>query len=108
MTDRASTDPMGASEGDAPDARVPGLGEMLDTSPRARRFYFERLARLTTAERLALMDAGSRMIRSLAEAAIRREHPGVTPQELRARLAVRFYGRELAQRVLGPVPADAR
>lgn len=108
MMDRAASGRTGGSEVDQPGPRVSVPGEMLDTSPGARRFYYESLARLTTGERLALMDAGSRMIRGLAEAAIRREHPDVTIQELRARLAVRLYGRELAQRALGPVPADAR
>jgi hypothetical protein len=83
-------------------------GEMLDTSPEAKRFDFERLARLTPGERLALMGEQSRMIRHLAEAAIRREHPDASHEELRARLAVRLYGRETVERVLGPLPADAR
>ena len=47
-------------------------------------------------------------IRMLAESAIHREHPGLTPEKLRVRLAVRLYGRELAERVLGPAPPDAR
>jgi hypothetical protein len=84
------------------------LGEMLDTSPRARRFYFERLGILSPAERLALMNESSRMIRSLAEAAIRKEYPRSPPDELRARLAVRLYGREIVRRVLRTVPEDAR
>jgi hypothetical protein len=83
-------------------------GEMLDTSPEARRFYYERLAALTPSERLAMMRASSRMIRTLAETAIRREHPDASPEELRVRLAVRLYGRELVEKVLGPLPVDAR
>lgn len=35
------------------------FGEMLDTSPEAKRFCFERLAKLTPGERLALMRASS-------------------------------------------------
>lgn len=81
---------------------------MLDTSPAAKRFYFERLAKLTPGERLALMRASSRMIRKLAEAALRREHPDASPEELRARFAVRLYGKAAVERVLGPLPADAR
>jgi len=83
-------------------------GEMLDTSPEAKRYYFERLAKLTPGERLALMRESTRMIRHLAEAAIRREHPDASTEELQARLAVRLYGRETVERVLGPLPADAR
>lgn len=84
------------------------IGEMLDTSPEAKRFYFERLSSMTCSERLALMRESSRMIRSIAEAAVRREHPDASPAELRARLGVRLYGREIVERVLGTVPADAR
>jgi hypothetical protein len=84
------------------------LGEMLDTSPEAQRRYFERLAQLTPSARLALMRQSSRMIRQLAEATIRRDHPDASPDEVRARLAVRLYGREVVGPVLGPLPADAR
>lgn len=84
------------------------FGEPLDTSPEAKRFYFERLATLTRTERLALMRESSRMIRRLAEAALRREHPQASAEELRARLAVRLYGRAVVEGVLGPLPADAR
>lgn len=83
-------------------------GAMLDTTPEAQRFYFEKLSKLTTSERLALMRECNRMVRYLAESAIRREHPHVSPEELRTRLAVRFYGRETVEHVLGSVPADAR
>jgi hypothetical protein len=84
------------------------FGEMLDTTPQARRFYFETLAKLTPSERLALMRQSNRMIRRLAEAAIRQEHPDASTEEVRARLAVRLYGRETVERVLGSLPADAR
>ena len=80
------------------------FGEMLDTSERAQRFYFEHLARMTPLERLALMDSSSRMIRVLAEATIHREEPNCSPADIRARAAARLYGRELVERVLGPLP----
>jgi hypothetical protein len=54
------------------------------------------------------MRESSRMIRRIAEAALRREHPTASPEELRARLAVRLYGRAAVERVLGRLPADAR
>lgn len=82
------------------------LGEMLDTSPEAKRFYYQRLAQLTPSERLALMREASRMIRALAETSIRREHPDASPEELQARVAVRLYGRATVERVLGPLPPD--
>ncbi len=84
------------------------FGEMLDTPPAARRFYFEHLAALTSTQRLALLNATSGMIRAVAEGAIRRAHPRISPDELRIRLAVRLYGRAIAERVFGNVPEDAR
>ena len=83
-------------------------GEMLDTTPEAKRSYFERLARMTSCERLALMRQSSRMIRNLAEASIRKEHPDVSADELRVRLAVRLYGRDTAASVFGSLPEDAQ
>jgi hypothetical protein len=52
-----------------------------DTSPKAKRFYFERLARMSPSERLALMRQSTNMIRQLAEAAVRSEHLRATPDE---------------------------
>lgn len=84
------------------------FGEMQDTSPEQRRRYFERLARLTPAQRAALVAATTRRMRTLLRAGILRLHPGASEQEVRARVAVRLYGREVAQRLFGDVPADAR
>jgi hypothetical protein len=81
---------------------------MLDTTPAARRFYYQPLSRMSSRERLALMNDSSRMVRAVAESAIRREHPAASAEELRARLAVRLYGREVVRRVLPSIPEDAR
>jgi hypothetical protein len=84
------------------------FGEMLDTSPEARRFYYQKLRELSGQRRLEMMGSTSSLTRRMAEAGIKREHPQISPEELRVRLAVRLYGRELAQRFLGPLPMDAR
>jgi len=47
------------------------------------------------------------MTRQLALAGIRQRHPGASAEEVRARLIVRLYGREVAERLCGTVPADA-
>jgi len=83
------------------------FGEMLDTSPEARRFYYQQLGRLTQAERMALTDRTSRLVRRLAEAGIRRLHPEISEAEMKLRLAVRLYGREVVEPILGPAPRDA-
>jgi hypothetical protein len=84
------------------------FGEMLDTSPEARRFYYAQLARLSPRERLAIMASTSRMVRRLAEAGIRKRYPGISEPELKLRLAVRLYGREMVEPVLGMLPPDAK
>lgn len=87
---------------------APEVGEMLDTPPEARRFYYVRLAALSPTERLAILFAQNRMVREVAEASIHRAHPGIEAGELRVRLAVRLYGCETVRRVLGDIPENAR
>ncbi len=78
-----------------------------DTSPAQLRRYHELLRSLTPAQRLAKASALSLAVRALAEAGIRQRHPGASPEEVRARLAVRLYGREAAARMRLTVPDDA-
>jgi hypothetical protein len=47
------------------------------------------------------------MTRQLALAGIRQRHPDASEEEARARLVVRLYGRAVAERLCGTVPADA-
>jgi hypothetical protein len=84
------------------------FGEMLDTSPEARRFYFQKLSGLSRCQRLAMLSGMSGVARRMAEAGIRRGHPGISDEEVRVRLAVRLYGRTVAERLFGGVPGDAR
>jgi hypothetical protein len=46
-------------------------------------------------------------VRELAVAGIRARHPNADEAEIRVRLVVRLYGRDLAARVYGAVPDDA-
>jgi len=50
----------------------------------------------------------SRGVRELAIAGIRQMHPNASEDELRVRLTVRLYGSEVAKRLFGAVPDDAR
>lgn len=79
-----------------------------DTSPQRRVRYLELLRGLTPAQRMRKAADLSVTVRRLAEAGIRQQHPNVSPEELRVRLAVRLYGREVAERHYGVVPDDAR
>ncbi len=72
-----------------------------DTSPGALEVYYRRLAEMTPSERIdiaaALWAAGD----ALQRAAIRREHPDASEQEITFHLAVTRFGRELACKVYG-------
>jgi hypothetical protein len=80
---------------------------MLDTQPAMKARYHELLRQMPEYDRLAQAVRLSRSVRELARAGIAMRHPGASDQELRVRLAVRLYGRPLAQRVFGSVPSDA-
>lgn len=78
------------------------LGEMLDTSPAQRDVYYARLRGLTVQQRAAMLTRLCRGVRTLAEAGIRHQYPGITDAEVRRELTVRLYGEAVAQRLLGP------
>lgn len=79
-----------------------------DTSPEAQARYHEHLRRLTPVERFRAALALTAGVRNLAMIGLRQRHPHASPEELRTRLAVRLYGREVAARLYGEVPEDAR
>jgi len=79
-----------------------------DSSPAAKARYYELLRALPPHCRLQAAMGLTRAVRELAMAGIRARFPAATEQELRVRLTVRLYGRAVAQRLFGQVPADAR
>jgi DNA-binding HxlR family transcriptional regulator len=79
-----------------------------DTSPAGKTRYYELLRRLPADRRMQAMLRLSRAVRELALAGIRERYPTATEPELRVRLTVRLYGRDVAQRLFESVPADAR
>lgn len=81
---------------------------MLDTLPEQRRRYFDLLRALTPQQRARKVVGLCRTARAMAMAGLRLAHPDASDEELRVRLAVRLYGPELARRVFGAVPTDAR
>ena len=74
---------------------------MRDASPSSRSRYHELLRAQAPYQRLVQAMALSRMVRELTIAGIKRRSPEATESEVRARLAVRLYGRAAAQRVVG-------
>jgi hypothetical protein len=80
---------------------------MDDTCGAACDRYHELLRAQKPHERLAQSVALTAMVRQLAVAGIRQRHPAATEDEIRVRLTVRLYGRDIAQRLFGKVPDDA-
>jgi hypothetical protein len=79
-----------------------------DTSPAAEARYYELLRAATPERRLGTAVALTRAVRELALAGIRARFPSADEEEVRVRLTVRLYGSEIARRLFGTVPHDAR
>lgn len=77
-----------------------------DTHPAALACYRARLRALGPAERLEIAAGLSRSVRDLAEAGIRRRHPGASDDEVRCRIAALLYGRDAARRLFGRLADD--
>jgi hypothetical protein len=90
-------------------ATDPGNHENIprDTSPDSFRRYVEILRAMPPHRRLAQAVALTKAVRELAAAGIRQRHPRASSDEIRARLAARLYGREVAERLYGTLPDDA-
>jgi hypothetical protein len=69
-----------------------------DTSRVARRRQIRAIRAIPRAERLCIADQMSTDVRALAEAGIRKRHPGASPEAVAQLLAERLLGRELAVR----------
>jgi hypothetical protein len=83
------------------------FGEMRDTSPLEQERYFERLARLSVENRARLVGTSCARMRLFVRAGLAHYHPDASEEELRARLAVRLYGKRVAERLFKNVPSDA-
>jgi hypothetical protein len=79
-----------------------------DTSPSMAARYHARLGALSGARRLEIAAQLTQGVRALAEAGLRHRHPAASEAELRCRLAALLYGRGVAERLFGRVPADVR
>jgi len=78
-----------------------------DTDTRSRARYHQLLRGQEPHRRLQQAANLSKATRTLALAGLRERHPDASPEELRARLTVRLYGRPAAERLLGRIPDDA-
>lgn len=78
-----------------------------DTDPAAQERYYELLRAAGPARRLETAVSLSATVRTLAEKGIRARHPHAADDEVRVRLAVRLYGRDVARSLFAHVPDDA-
>jgi hypothetical protein len=78
-----------------------------DTSEPALDRYYELLGARTPLERITAAARLSSAVRQLALAAIENADPGASAIVVRARLADRLYGREIAARLFPGVELDA-
>ena len=80
---------------------------MRDTSEPAQARYFELLRAQTPLARITTAVGLSSAVRQLAEAAIRSETPNASPSVVRAQLARRLYGPDIATRLFPNIKLDA-
>ena len=80
---------------------------MRDTSEPAQARYYQLLRAQTPLARITTAAGLSSAVRQLAEAAIRSEAPEAPAHVVRARLARRLYGRDVAARLFPNVELDA-
>ncbi|MEP7052940.1 MAG: hypothetical protein ABJB12_21420 [Pseudomonadota bacterium] len=81
---------------------------MRDTSEPALERYYELLRARTPLARITAAAELSVAVRGLAESAIRTADPEATAGVVRARLASRLYGSEIASRLFPGVQLDVR
>jgi hypothetical protein len=79
---------------------------MRDTSEPALERYYELLRARTPLARLTAAVDLSSAVRQLAESSIRAAEPAAPPEVVRARLALRLYGRQVAARLFPGVKLD--
>jgi len=80
------------------------IGLEQDTAPSEVARYYELLGKLTPAQRLKAASSACRRVRRFAEAGVRQRYPEADEHEIRVRMTVLFYGREVAARLHGKLP----
>jgi len=80
---------------------------MRDTSEPKMERYYELLRAQTPLSRITATVNLTSAVRQLAECAIRADDPNAANSVVRARLALRLYGREVAARLFPGVELDA-
>lgn len=72
-----------------------------DTAPAVAARYDAMIGGLSGAQKLEIAAQLTEGTRAMAEAGLRRRHPGASDEEIRCRFAELLYGREIAERLFG-------
>ena len=72
-----------------------------DTSPEAWKVYLDLMRKMSPEEKLQRTFEYSAMVRNLAEAVLRREHPSASDREIFLRTARQRLGADLYDKVYG-------
>lgn len=72
-----------------------------DTTPQQAATYYRLLRELSQAQRMRIVSAATRRMRTMAEAGIRRRHPGASEVEVREELVELLYGRDARVQLCG-------
>lgn len=76
-----------------------------DVTPEQMRFHDELIRRASPSQRTAALDSICAGVRELAAIGIKHRHPEASAELHRWMLAELIYGREVAERIVGPRPA---
>jgi hypothetical protein len=78
-----------------------------DVSPTIEAMIIDHWRTTPTWQKLAYINELNATLQALALSDLRRRHPTESEAQLNRRLATRWLGAELADRVYGPIPEDA-
>lgn len=78
----------------------------LDTHPDAERVQIDLMRRTPVWRKMDLLAQLNQAARIFAMSGLRRRHPSATEQEIHRRLADLILGKELAERVYGPLEPE--
>lgn len=81
---------------------------MGDTAPSQALRHAALIAKMTPQQRIDALRAVDRGVRRLVMARLRARYPDASEQELVIRHVVQVHGVQVARRVYGSIPADAR
>ena len=73
--------------------------EAVDTTPEVQAIHFERLRAMSIVEKARMVDELTTAVTRLSIAGIHRDHPNATDDDVRYHLALRRYGKDLADEV---------